>query len=356
MSASSLPHGLPVHPHQLEVQEFDSYDLIVDLRSGEAYGIDHIPRAVSVPWSPGADSTSLTRTGTETGPSGPVAMEAPPGLPYAMESRLSSLSAGDAVLLYCDQGGAMSSALAPLLAARGLTADVLPGGWASYRRWVGTGIEVLARSLDWHWVRSLPGGVSQALVSALAARGEQVLEIGAQFDDVVAPGLIASAVCRRAPALDSRLVDGLRRLDPGMRVWVDQVLALAGDQVLPTPLHEALRGAMQWRIDASIACRAEMLQAWLREYSKSVTSFVDAIAPALTGSFASSLHDVRDLERRGDEHECLAALLRDVLDPIHELAAVPGGGGRERVMQLPSGTAAAVHRLAEQMAGLQISP
>lgn len=356
MSASSLPHALPVHPHQLEVQEFDSYALIVDLRPAEAYAIDHIPRAVSVPWPPDAGSTNLTRTGSDVGPSVPVAMDVPPGLPYAMEARLSLLSAGDAVLLYCDQGGAVSSTVAPLLVTRGFTAELLPGGWASYRRWVGAGIEVLARALDWRWVRSLPGGVSQAIVMALAARGEQVLDVGAQFDEVVVPGLIAGAAPGRAPALDSRLVDGLRRLDPGMRVWADEVLALSGDQVLPTALHEALRNATQWRIDASIDCRADMLQAWLKEYGKTVVSLIDSIAPALAGSFVSSLREVHDLAGRAGDHACLAALLHKVLDPVHDAAAVPDGGGHQRVVQLPSATADAVHRLAEQLTGLQINP
>lgn len=38
-----------VHPHQIEVQEFDSYGLVIDARSTEAYQEDHIPGAVSVP-------------------------------------------------------------------------------------------------------------------------------------------------------------------------------------------------------------------------------------------------------------------------------------------------------------------
>jgi rhodanese-related sulfurtransferase len=38
-----------VHPHQIEVQEFSSYALVIDARSAEAYQEDHIPGAVSVP-------------------------------------------------------------------------------------------------------------------------------------------------------------------------------------------------------------------------------------------------------------------------------------------------------------------
>lgn len=356
MSASSLPHALPVHPHQLEVQEFDSYALIVDLRPAEAHAIDHIPRAVSVPWPSGADSTSLPRTGAHMGQPAPVAMDARQGLPYALEAPLASLNPGSAVLLYCDQGGAISSSLAPVLVARGLTADVLPGGWASYRRWVAAGIEVLARSLDWRWLRSPPGGASQALVQALHGRGEQVLEVGALFDQVLMPGLIKGPPPVGAPSLDSRLIDALRRLDPGLTVWADEVDALSGDQVLPTPLHEALRNSSQWRVDASIDCRADMVQAWLKEFGGTVAGLLEAIDPALAGSFASALDRVRDLEAKCDEHQVLSALVREVLDPIHDAVATPGGGVRERVVQLQSAASAAVDQLAAQLAGIQISP
>lgn len=356
MPASPLPHALPVHPHQLEVQEFDSYALIVDLRPAEAYAIDHIPRAVTVPWPSQAAPTIPTRTGADAGSSVPAAMEPVQGLPYSMEARLESLGPGSAVLLYCDQGGAVSAAVAPHLSARGFTADVLPGGWASYVRWVGTGIEVLARALDWRWVRSLPGGVSQALVSALQAQGEQVLEVGAQFDQALMPGLIADLSRFSAPSLESRLVDVLRRHDPGVRVWVDEVISLSGDQVLPTPLHEALRNSTQWRIDASTDCRADVLLAMLNESRRTIASLLDSLGAAMASTFAAAFRRVRDLEGRTAEHELLTALLREVLDPLHESVAVPGGRGHERVVPLPSGSAAAVDQLAGQLSGAQISP
>jgi len=38
-----------VHPHQMEIQEFASYALVIDARSAGAYQEDHVPGAVSVP-------------------------------------------------------------------------------------------------------------------------------------------------------------------------------------------------------------------------------------------------------------------------------------------------------------------
>jgi hypothetical protein len=36
-----------VHPHQLDVQDFAAYDLIVDFRDSERYALDHIRGAIS---------------------------------------------------------------------------------------------------------------------------------------------------------------------------------------------------------------------------------------------------------------------------------------------------------------------
>jgi hypothetical protein len=183
-----------------------------------------------------------------------------------------------------------------------------------------------------------------------------VLDVGAQFDQVLMPGLISDPARVGAPWLESRLVDALRRHDPGMRVWVDEVLALSGEQILPTALHDALRNAEQWRVDASIDCRADVLQAMLNESSATIASLLDSLGPAMAGTFGAALRRVGDLEHQVDDRELLAALLRDLLDPLHESVAVPGVGGRERVVPLPSGTFAAVDQLAAQLSGTQISP
>ncbi len=356
MPASSLPHALPVHPHQLEVQEFDSYALIIDLRPAEAFVIDHIPRAISVPWRSGVFAPGRAVTGVETGLAVPAAMEPAQGLPYALEARLGSLDVGSAVLLYCDKGGALSADVAAGLAGRGVSADVLPGGWASYRRWVGAGIEVLARALDWRWIRSAPGGASQALVRALLARGEQALEASALFDHILTPGLIADPSQIEGPSFESRLVDVLRRFDPAVRVWADEVMALSGEQVLPTPFDETLRHAERWRVETPIDCRADLLAATLHESGRSAASLLNAISPAKPGPIADALADVRRQVGRVDERELLATLLGDVLDPLYGSLSVPDGGGRERPLWLASGTPVVVDQLAAQLSGGQISP
>jgi tRNA 2-selenouridine synthase len=348
MPASPHTHALPVHPHQLEVQEFDTYDLIADLRAAEAFDRDHIPRAVSAPWVHGGKAIAEGATLAATEPALTI--------PYALEAHLASLAPGSSIVLYCDQGGAVSAGVGRLLAPRGFAVDVLPGGWDSYRRWVTAGIEILARTLDWRWVRSGPGGASQVVVEALAARGEQVFEVGALFDSALVPGLLPDPARTVAPSIESRIVDGLRRVDPAARVLVDEVIFASGTQVLPTPLHEALRHADAWRIEASHDCRVDLLQRWFGQSGATVASLVDSLAPYLPGTRGSTIDRVRDRLSKGSAREALATLLRDVLDPLHASFAVLSAEGRERPVVLPSASAADVDRLAEQLTTPQIKP
>ncbi|MCP5272045.1 MAG: hypothetical protein H6932_12535 [Burkholderiaceae bacterium] len=217
MPPSPDAHTLPVHPHQLEVQEFDAYALIVDLRSAADFARDHIPGAVSVPWHPVAVSTG---EGTA------VLGVAEPGsdLPRSLRVRLDALAPGDAVLLCCDRGGRDAAAMAQRLGAHGVMAHVLPGGWVNYARWVDVGLEVLTRVLNLVPLRG-PTPAVIAVMATLEREGVQAVDLGAGQTLSVGRS-------------NSGLVNLLRRMDPQRPVWVGLP---EGDAGLPAVLHDALR-------------------------------------------------------------------------------------------------------------------
>lgn len=227
MPPPPLLQTLPVHPHQIEVQEFDAYALIVDLRSASEHRQDHIPGAASVPWATLAPST--------TGTGAAVLVAAEPGgeLPPALLPRLAALHEDDAVLLYCATRGRDATAVALALQQRGHVADVLPGGWGNYRRWTAAGVEILARVLTLVVVRS-PRETESLMVAALQGLGQQV---------VVLSG------CAMDLSADSALVDALRRWDPARPVWI--VATEGADEALPAPLRDALRRAPALRVQGA---------------------------------------------------------------------------------------------------------
>ncbi|MCP6258982.1 rhodanese-like domain-containing protein, partial [Klebsiella pneumoniae] len=71
-----------VHPHQMEVQEFASYALVIDARSAEAYREDHLPGAVNVPVA--ADRLADAQFRPIECSISAVAGEAAPSMPYLL--------------------------------------------------------------------------------------------------------------------------------------------------------------------------------------------------------------------------------------------------------------------------------
>ena len=133
MPVSPASLGALVHPHQMEVQDFSLYALVIDARRPEAFVDDHIPGAVNVPCD---DSDAAPSRVAESGPR----------LRYELAARTQSLPAGAAVLVYCDRGGIDAESHAAPLRAEGFQVDVLGGGWANYRRWVTAGLVTLPRA------------------------------------------------------------------------------------------------------------------------------------------------------------------------------------------------------------------
>lgn len=247
----------PVHPHQLEIQEFTNYGLIIDARPLAAFENDHLPGAVCLP-----AAWSNTGVALHTGAgSALLAAEATPALPYGLTAVLDQLPADATVLVYDDRGGLDSQFWAERLEARGWHVDVLPGGWPNYRRWVTAGLELLPRTLTLkHWSAPPLGGSAQVL-KVLASQGEQVLDLG----PLAHPERLIWGEWRRTArtqeAFETLLVDQLRQVDTEVPLHVAGTCELGG-LVLPAALRDALASADEVPIAASADARAE---AWLGE-------------------------------------------------------------------------------------------
>ncbi len=343
MPLSLFPLRLPVHPHQLEVQEFDSHDLIVDLRDERLYADDHLPGAVSVPWSAPSlpKAAENVESAPSTAPATPTVDAVPVALPASLESHLAELTPGSSVLVYCDRAGLDSALVVGALMQRGHAAELLPGGWPNYRRWVTASIEVLARVMSFRWVRCPPvGGVSPVL-AALESRGHQVLPLVALLSQRTLSGL--SLQCDATPSqatFETRLVDALRRLDSGRPVWVCEPLWLDGRVGLPLPVHDALRQSQTLRIEASLADRVGALRSHLMaqyaETDEPVESLIRSAQMTLSADQALRLDAARALATQGHHDEALARLLADGIDPLYRAFAAPCALDRETSLTLAS--------------------
>lgn len=229
------------HPHAIEVQDFAYYALVIDVRPRAAYEDDHIPGAVHVE----------APTDAATAPVWP-----------ALEAAVSRVRLDQAILVYCGQGGLVSTPVAQALRWRGWSTDVLPGGWINYRRWVQAGLEVLPRLVPFRVLACTLGSESARVLDALRSAEQQVLDLEALASRrrfAFAP----AATNQPAQAwFDSLLLRELRSFDPRRPVWVGDVGAKLGSIALPGALCDALAIAPVASLDAPIAVR---VAAWVAD-------------------------------------------------------------------------------------------
>ena len=208
------------HPHAIGVQDFFYYALIIDVRGTGDYRRDHIPGAVRMEPGSRRDRASAALVSRE------------------LTRLLRGCERDAACLVYCGRGGLDSQPVAAALHAMGHVVDVIPGGWANYRRWVRAGLDLLPRLLMFRTIDATPAATSRRQLSKGTRNGLQVL-------DLQALAAQAKAFRRRAPQMwfESLLIQALRRLEPARSVWVKSTDFEHAGLQLPRALGEGLGAA-----------------------------------------------------------------------------------------------------------------
>jgi tRNA 2-selenouridine synthase len=305
------------HPHAIEIQDFTYYSLVIDLRSAREYADDHIPGAVRL--DPASCPAGPLTTGAGTAPAPPLAVHEPsmPELPTSLAAAVANVRLDEAILVYCGQGGLVSSPVAQALRWRGWTVDVLLGGWVNYRRWVLAGLELLPRLVRFRVMACTLGSESARILTALRSLGHQVLDLEA-LAGTRRFALAASSQGQPAQAwFDSQLLQALRAMDPTAPVWVADTSTRLGAIALPGALNDALAIAPAATLQADMAARAS---AWAEDepLCADAEALIPAVASLGAAPSAAAVTRWRDLALQGFTGLLLTGLLGDGLDPAYE--------------------------------------
>lgn len=238
------------------------FDTVIDVRSPAEFAEDHIPGAISLPVLDNAERAEVGTIYKQQSPF--LARKLGAALVFRnaarhIETELREFDGGWRPLVYCWRGGQRSGSFTWMLGQIGWRADVIDGGYRSYRRLVN---RMLYDDALPHRLVSLDGytGTAKtALLHLLAARGVQVLDLEGA---AVHRGSLLGGSGQPQPsqkAFESRLAVTLCALDPARPVVIEAESSKIGERVIPPSLWVAMRAAPRIDVTAPLRARTDYL-------------------------------------------------------------------------------------------------
>ncbi|BDW86556.1 tRNA 2-selenouridine(34) synthase MnmH [Roseicyclus marinus] len=240
------------------------FDAIIDVRSPSEFAEDHLPGALSMPVLSDAERAEVGTIYVQDSPfrarkigAALVARNAA----HHIETRLMGHDGGWRPLVYCWRGGQRSGSFASILHQIGWRAEVLEGGYRTWRR------HVVARlydtTLPFRVIRldGYTGTAKTEILKRACGLGAQVLDLEGLARH---RGSILGDVEGEQPsqkAFESALIGALSGLDPARPLLVEAESARIGTLRLPPALWVAMRASPRIVIEAPIAARARYLAA-----------------------------------------------------------------------------------------------
>ena len=238
------------------------FDAVIDVRSPSEFAEDHVPGAVNLPV---LDDAERARVGTIYVQDSPFrarrigAALVARNVAHHLETALADKPGGFRPLVYCWRGGQRSGSMATILANVGWRTTVLAGGYKTYRRHVQTRLYEDALALRLVLLAGRTGSGKTQLLTALAARGVQTLDLEALAEH---RGSVFGDLGHPQPSqklFESRLLAALERLDPARPVIVEAEASKIGDRMAPPMLWKAMTAAPRIVLTVPAAVRARHL-------------------------------------------------------------------------------------------------
>ena len=308
-------------PDVARVREIDLFDEVIDVRSPSEFAEDHVPGAGSFPVLDDEERARIGLLYKQVSPFESKKLGAAlvsRNIARHLEASFVRRDKNWRPLVYCWRGGKRSGAMTHVLREIGWQAAQLDGGYKSYRREVVAQLAVLPREFRYLVLCGETGSAKSRLLEALAAAGAQVLDLerlAAHRGSVL--GNLPDAPQPSQKAFETRVWDGLRKLDPHRPVFVEAESKKIGQLQVPDALLDTMRAAECVRVEAPVAARVRFL---IEEYRHFLA---DPAALKAQLDCLVALHGREVIARwqaaadRGEWEALVADLLENHYDPAY---------------------------------------
>jgi tRNA 2-selenouridine synthase len=260
-------HDNPRH-QPTRVADMHRFDTVIDARSPSEFALDHIPGAINCPVLDDEErrivGTIYKQTGAFEARRVGGAMVAA-NLARHLRERFADQPANWRPLVYCWRGGLRSGSMVTWLRLVGWDAQQLAGGYKSFRQHVLAQIEATVPKLQLRVICGATGSAKTRVLQALAARGEQVLDLehcASHKGSLL--GALPGVPQPSQKQFETRIATCFDALDLSRTLYVEGESARIGRLSVPIPLVAHMRAAACIEIQADSAARLAYL---LRDYA-----------------------------------------------------------------------------------------
>ena len=250
------------------VTDRHDFDTIIDARSPSEFALDHIPGAVNCPVLDDEErrivGTIYKQTGAFEARRVGGAMVAA-NLARHLREQWADKPADWRPMVYCWRGGLRSGSMVNWMRLVGWDARQLASGYKAFRHHVLEIIETVVPRLQLQVICGATGSAKTRVLEALAARGEQVLDLehfashkGSLLGAL--PGVEQPSQKR----FETLIASVLEPLDLSKPLYVEGESPRIGRVALPLPLVARMRAAHCIEIEATPEARLDYL---LRDYA-----------------------------------------------------------------------------------------
>lgn len=240
----------------------DAFDTIIDVRTPAEFAEDHVPGAVNMPV---LSNEERAEVGTIYAQESPFkarkigATRVARNAAMAIETHLLENEGGWRPLVYCWRGGQRSGSFTSILQQIGWRAQVLEGGYQSWRRHVVA--QLYEGTLPFKLIRldGYTGTAKTELIKRIATLGVQTLDLEGLAKH---RGSILGDIDGDQPAqkgFETTLLETLSAFDPAKPVLVEAESARIGTLRLPPALWVAMKDSPRIVVEAAPQHRARFL-------------------------------------------------------------------------------------------------
>ncbi|MEO1796363.1 MAG: tRNA 2-selenouridine(34) synthase MnmH [Pseudomonadota bacterium] len=293
---------------------------IIDVRSPSEFAEDHVPGAINLPVLDDVERAEVGTIYKQVSPFHARKIGAAKVFRNAARHIETELSGEDGAwkpLVYCWRGGQRSGAFTWMLREIGWRAEVIEGGYQSFRRLVSAALYDTPLPHRIVKIGGYTGTAKTELLPLIAAQGVQIIDLEGLARH---RGSLLGAWSEPQPpqkAFETELAFALLHCDPARPVLLESESSTIGKVTLPPSLWQLMKEAPVIEIGAPLEARAAYLARAYAEVLADADALKDKLSPLRRVRGQAMLDHWSSLRASGDMVGLCKSLAEDHYDPAY---------------------------------------